>query len=179
MFEKTSGEIPPACLFITFSARYVCLFLWWQAGDRADSTQFVCPTSWTPPASEQFELEFSCQFAWNSTEISEILKLFIFYELLLLPPVGIEILISGYKFSIIRLKSQTREKLNLNFRFYRHAWDIWYLGDLRNPPTDLKVVFYLEKTNILSGDFCENLIHFFHSISFTSKGPRQDWEGQN
>ena len=56
--------------------------------------------------------------------------------------------------------------------------NIGYLGDLGKLLSDLDV-FYLEKTNILSGDFCENLIHFFHSISFTSKGLRQDGEGQN
>ena len=184
MFKKTSGEIPPACLFITFFLAFCCVSFCDDKVETGETTNIVCVFNQLDTSGMNSKNKWTIRimiFYSVPLELNPTIPYwnYSYFMKFLLPPVGIEILISGSKFSIIRLKSQTREKLNLNFRFYRHAWDIWYLGDLRKLPTDLKVVFYLEKTNILSGDFCENLIHFFHSISFTSKGPRQDWEGQN
>ena len=49
MFQKTSGEIPRACLFITFFfALCLSLFVMRRLRQRRQQTQFVCPTSWTP-----------------------------------------------------------------------------------------------------------------------------------
>ena len=110
MFKKTSGEIPPACLFITFFlALRLSLFVMTRQRRAGQQTQFVCPTSWTPPAGQEQVNSSNFPRSLPGTQPNyPILKLFIFYEVP--PPWGIEILISGSKFPIIRLKSQTRGK---------------------------------------------------------------------
>ena len=112
MFKKTSGEIPPACLFITFFlALGLSLFVMTRQRQGGQQTQFVFPTSWTPPAGQEQVNSSNYNFPVSLPGTQPnylILKLFIFYEVP--PPVGIEILISGSKFPISRLKSQTREK---------------------------------------------------------------------
>ena len=120
-------KFPQLVCLLLFSSRYVCLFLWWQGRDRRDNKHSLCVQ---PAGHLRYEQQEQVNNSYYDFLLSSpgtqpnypILKLFIFYEVL--PPVGIEILISGSKFSIIRLKSQTREKnwIRTSVGFYRHTW---------------------------------------------------------
>ena len=69
------------------------------------------PAGHLPLNCKIFQLEFSSLFAWNSPE-NPILKLFIFYEVLPLDPLGNQILISG---TFYGLKVKQRKYFDDNF----------------------------------------------------------------